>query len=54
VQYDLKFDNILNSMGMDRIMADLDSLDISDFGEDDEYDEETKTETSIDTTKKRR
>jgi hypothetical protein len=29
-------------------------LDISDFAEDDEYDEETKTETSIDTTKKRR
>lgn len=46
VQYDLGFDNILNSMGMGEIVADLD--DGFDY---DEEEEESKSQTTTSTRK---
>lgn len=50
VQYDLAFDNILDSMGMGEIITGLED----GFDYDDEDEEETKSETTASTQQKQR
>lgn len=51
IPHDLKFENILSSMGMNNILADLEDgeIDFEDYGDDDN-EEESKTST-VDTSR---